>query len=227
VWSERFPDPRTGATITRAIAHSGQLVISIDTAMGRHKTNSVVLATDKLTRSPIAALWSNSIRYDDLARAAQGVWHWYGPKGRSIVKCKSYPTIVVEDDGVGDATCLELDNLGVPYERFSQAHRFDGKTNQERCITATKRRVEAGLRHGAPEILREEVKRFVRDEKGDYQGPKDCIMTQGIALAHIDEHPFEHTIDPETVKDRAQRVYLEERLREDRIRDGVKRSPWG
>lgn len=195
------------------ITHSGQVVVSIDTAMGRKKTNSVVLATDKRDRRILGALWSSTIRYDDIARVAGAMRHHFSTR--------LFPaTVVCENDGVGDATCERLDARGIPHEPFSQTG-----GNQEKCITGTKRRIEAGAK-GVPKLLRDECKKFVRNEKGDYEGPKDCVMTYGMALTWIDEHPFVPAIDPVAVKERKQRVYLDERLAED-DRTGHGRPPWG
>lgn len=220
----------------RAIEHSGQVVIAVDTAMGRRKTNSVVAAIDKRDRRYLACFWSNTVRYDDLGTIAANMRnHFSSRKNRVLGVMRDFDAeIVVEDDGVGDATTERLDRLSVPYVRFSQTgadkakgdHAARKVGNQERCITATKRRVEGGLR-AAPQLLRDEIKRFIKNPKGEYEGPKDCIMTTGIALTHIADHPYEQPTDHEANAERARRVYLEDRLREDRVQRGAQKPPWG
>lgn len=221
LYGEEYWDPAAKRPSIRTIRHSGQVVVSVDTAMGRKKTNSVIWATDKRDRRPLAALWSNTIRYDDIGSVAASTRNHFSTRSKNAA-------LVVENDGVGDATCNRLDVLSVPYEPFTQTGK-DAETkvgNQERCITATKRRCEGGLR-ASPQILRDEVKKFVRNEKGEYEGAKDAIMTFGIGLVWIADHPYETGPDPEAIKERASRVYLQERLQEDRVNNGAKRPKWG
>lgn len=214
VYADSYLDPATRAWTLSPIRHSGQVVISIDTAMGRGKTNSVIMATDKRDRRPLASMWSPLIRYDDIARCADTM--------RQAFSSKRYKAVIVcENDGVGDATTERMDARGIQHQVWSQV-----AGNKERCITATKRRVEAGVK-GVPKLLRDEVKKFHRNERGEYEGQKDAIMTYGMALAYIEDHPYEHAESPEEKKDRASRVYLEERLREDRMVGGASRPAWG
>ena len=141
VYADSYLDPATRAWALSPIRHSGQVVISIDTAMGRGKTNSVILATDKRDRRPLACIWSPLIRYDDIARCAEVLRrHFSSPKHNAVIVC--------ENDGVGDATTERMDARGIPHQVWSQV-----AGNKERCITATKRRVEAGVK-GVPKLLR-------------------------------------------------------------------------
>lgn len=218
IYGESYYDLASKRWTTTPIAHSAQVAIGVDTAMGRGKTNSVVFAFDKRDRRPLACFWSSLIRYDDLARVCGSVRDYFSMTARGAAE------LVVEEDGAGDATCQLLEGMGVPIRRFAQAPRAGTSGQQERCITAMKTRCEAGMR-GAPQILRDEVKRFHRNERGDYAGPKDAIMAGGMALVHTEEHPWVPVYD---VDERKSRVYFEERLREDRSANAVvARPPWG
>lgn len=211
VYGEGFIDELTGRWMAGPIRHSGQCVVSVDTAGGKGRTDSIVIVQDKRDGRPLACFASNLVLYDDLARVAQ-------------VARDAFSTVVaaadlaVEDNGIGDATCQELDKLGVPHWRFHQ-----DADMQEQCIAATKTRIEAGMR-GAPRVLRDEVKRFVKEE-GNYRGKKDAIMAYGIGQVHARTRPFVPVYNPE---ERANRVHLEDRLREDMARgENVKRPKWG
>jgi hypothetical protein len=218
LYGDAYLDPTTKRWVVSKIRHSGQVAIGVDTGRGVGKTNSVVVAIDKRDRRVLGALWSNVIDYDDLARVAGAM------RDHFTVSPKWPATIIVEDDGIGDATCSACTRLGIPFLRFHQGGTKAGtQPNQQRCITATKTRVEAGMR-GAPALLRDEVKRFRRDEKGQLVGPKDMIMALGIANVHVDEVPFTMTPD---LRERLQQVHFADRLAEDRMLEGGKSPPWG
>lgn len=217
---------------TKQIADSGQVVITVDTAYGVKKTNSIVLAVDKHTRRPLACFADNTILHDDLARVAMTLRDFYSRKRAPTLKhiYNDSVTLVVEDDGIGSATCTALMELGCPHERFHQGNvDLVGNSNASRCITAAKTHIEAGLR-GAPAILRAECRELVRDEKQQLKGRKDCVMMYGMANIIIDERPYQHPRDKEAEKERAQRMSFEDSLREHLESaggSGTIRPPWG
>ncbi len=202
------------------IVHSGQVVVTVDTAYGVKKTNSIVLATDMETRRPLACFWSNEILHDDLARVAADVTRFFSPPLKSAKRDRC--TLVVEADGIGHGTCVELMTLGVPHHRF-----YQGKDdNAERCITQAKRRVEAGMK-GAPSIMLEECDELHRDERKHFKGRKDVLMMFGIANVWIDSHAFTPAPDPEARKDKANRMHFEDSLREHEQQQRLKAPRWG
>lgn len=219
-------------TDTRQIADSGQVVITVDTAYGVKKTNSIVLAVDKKSRRPLACFHDNTILHDDLARVAMTLRDFYKTKRPPTMKhiYNDSVTLVVEDDGIGSATCTELMTLGCPHERFHQGNvDLVGNSNASRCITAAKTHIEAGMR-GAPSILRAECRELVRDEKQQLKGRKDCVMMYGMANVIIDERPYQAPRDKEAEKERAQRMSFEDSLREHLESaggSGTIRPPWG
>jgi hypothetical protein len=212
----------SGARTVTPWEHSGQVVVSVDTAHGVKATNSCVLAVDKRDRRILSAFWSDTIKHDDLARVAAAVQHAFAPS--TAAKRDRRATLVVEVDGIGAATSTELYRLGVPHERWAQSGRGEGKTNAERCILGAKRRIEAGLPGGAPKILAEECDELHRNERGEYAGRKDTVMTYGIANVWIDEHPYEPPADPRARKGR---VFFDDALREHEEETANGRPPWG
>ncbi len=178
---------------------SGQYVVTVDTARGIEKSHSVVCVTDKRDREIVACFTDPTIRYDDLAHVAVGAREHY------ICRDKT-PDLVVEDDGVGDATCERLEARGIDFERFSQG----GDDNKERCITYAKRAIEEGCTL-APSRLQEECNKLHKDEKGKYKGPKDVVMSYGMALVFMETHAYE----PEYAGPRIEgRTYYREALEE-------------
>ncbi len=216
---------------TEMIEHSGQVVITVDTAYGVKKTNSIVLAVDKLTRRVLACFADNTIKHDDLARVAQTMREFYSAKRSPTLK-KIYfddVTLVVEADGIGDATGTELVNLSCPHERFYQGDLDKvGNSNSYRCVMAAKTAIE-GAKLPAPAILRAECRELVRDEKQHLKGRKDCVMMYGMANLIIDQRPYQHPRDKEVEKERASRVSFEESLRQYEMESGQGgyRPKWG
>ena len=218
VYGERIDD----AGATDAIAHSGQVVITIDSAQGVQKTNSIVLATDKRDRRHIACFWDNSVIHDDLARVAQWVAAFFKPRRRHSSHNDSV-TVICEADGAGRHTAHELTFLGVPHELFWQSK----NNNAERCVTAAKRHTEARPT-GAPLVLQEECDELQRDDKNQLKGRKDCIMMVGVANVIIDRSPYVAPLDPIAEKDRKNRMSFAASLADhDASTRKGGRAPWG
>lgn len=193
---------------TDVIDHSGQVVVTIDSAQGVGKTNSIVLATDKRDRRMLACFWDNLILHDDLARVAQWVAAFFQPRPSSPLHHDSVK-VLCEADGAGRFTGHELTFLGVPHELFWQSK----NNNAERCIVQAKRRVEANPR-GAPLVLQEECDELQRDEKNHLKGRKDALMMYGMANVWIDGHPYVQPVDVVAAKDRRNRMSFEDSLRD-------------
>jgi hypothetical protein len=217
-WSvEVYGTPEHGA-----FEHSGQVVVTIDSAQGVGKTNSIVLATDKRDRRILACFWDNTILHDDLARVAQWVGAFFQPKRRHWSH-NDKVTTVCEADGAGRHTSHELHFLGVPHELFWQSK----DNNAEKCVTQAKRRIEANPT-GAPLVLQEECDEHKRsdDGKNKLEGRKDCVMMVGVANVFIDAHPYEQPIDPVHEKERRGRMTFEASLRDHEMQSR-QRTKWG
>lgn len=186
--------------------HCGQVVVTIDSAQGVSKTNSIVLAVDVLSRRPLMCFSDNTVLHDDLARVAQLVAMQFQPRRSRLHH--DVCTVVCEADGAGRHTAHELTFLGVPHQLFFQSK--DG--NAEKCIVQAKRRVEARPRD-APLVMQEECDELQRDEKNHLKGRKDCLMMYGMANVWIDEHPWVPPVDKAAEQDRANRLYTYEPLR--------------
>lgn len=218
IWRIEIYGKKGSDDIVHPHNHSGQVVIAVDTAFGRHKTNSVVLAMDKRDSRILACFASNAIRYDDLALVAQKMFDEFSdlrnPR-RPIT-----PTLLVEENGIGDATCLFLERMGQPFIRFDQA--VNG--NAEQCIVSTARKIEADVTT-APTWLIDECDELHKDEKGNYQGLKDVVMTYGMCLVHSRVNAYRP--DPERKPAESSFQSLRERLKEDGRDHRGKRPPWG
>jgi hypothetical protein len=216
---------------TVQIEHSGQVVITIDTAYGVKKTNSIVLAVDKNTRRILACFSDNTIKHDDLARVAQTMREFFSLKRAATFTHIYYDdvTVVCEADGIGDATATELMNIGCPHERFYQGNvDLVGNSNSARCVMAAKTHIEAS-RFPGPAILRTECRELVRDEKQQLKGRKDCVMMYGMANLVIDERPYQHPLEAASEAARKRRKGFEEALKDyEKERGGAGARPkWG
>lgn len=218
VYGSKHVGPR-GEEQIAAHEHSGQLVCTVDTARGIEVSRSVVLVTDKRDKRILACCASDKLRYDDLARVAMETCAHFAAQQKG---CKV--ELVVEDDGVGDATCLALERLGFPFVRFSQGtiDETTKKTNKEKCITLAKRALEAGSTT-VPSELKEECDELHKDEKGRYRGRKDVVMMYGMALVWVQTNAFDpKTRDPERKEKNYYQEALQQHLASRRTRVG-----WG
>lgn len=213
------------------IPDSGQVVITVDTAQGVKKTNSIVLAVDKKDRRPLACFWDNTILHDDLARVAQTVREFFSRKRAATLQHVFFDsvTVVIEDDGIGGATCTEAMNIGLPHERWHQGNVGpDGNSLSAACITAAKTHLEAKP-VPSPAILRSECRELVRDEKQQLKGRKDCVMMYGLANLIIDRSPYVPPRDKGAEKERRARVSFQDSLKdyEASADGGTVRPKWG
>lgn len=194
---------------------SGQCVVTVDTARGIKKSHSVVLVVDKRDSSILACMASDTIRYDDLATVARLTADHYKRRDHRA-------PLIVEDDGVGDGTCERLEHVGYPFERFSQSGQVNKQSNAERCITSAKRAIEGGLTL-APARLQVECNKLHKNKKREYEGPKDVVMSYGIALAHIEAVPY----DPEYLGPQAEGQMSYKEAVEEHLTGHGGRPRWG
>ena len=197
---------------------SGHVAIGVDTSLAKQRSRSVVIVVDKGDLAICAILASDTIREDDLARvalAAQAAFEGYDRH-----RARPIPALVVcESNGIGQATCHQLDRLGVAYDALEQ-----DEASKERCILESKRAIETGRCFGPPELA-EECDELHRDDKtGKYVGRKDVVMALGMALcARRDD-----VVVAEPYKDGVERFSIDEIVREGKRMQRVgARPPWG
>lgn len=197
---------------------SGHVVIGVDTSLAKQKSRSAIVVVDMADLAICACLASDTIREDDLARvalAAQAAYEGYDRLRARPITAR----IICESNGIGTATCHQLDRLGVSYEPLEQ-----DDASAEQCVLETKRAVEAGQCSG-PVELADECDELHKDPKtGRYKGRKDVVMALGMALrARREDVP---TTVPE--RDGVDRFRLDEIIRDGkRMHAGSGRAPWG
>lgn len=179
---------------------SEQIVIGVDTASGKERDRSAVAVIDKRDRALVAAFTSDVIWPDDLALVAKRAQDAYTRKrplpGVLIATSRDpgqwTPLVIVEDNGIGDATwkaCLRAGVRGMPVTTTEQS-KMAG-------LLRVKRAVETGELSG-PRDLADECDDLHRDDLGRFKGRKDLCMAVGFALNHIAEAPYRAAPAPET-----------------------------
>lgn len=232
---------------------SGAVYITIDTAGGRNKTRSVVLVVDRRSAQILASFCSAVVMYDDLARMAQLARHYYlevaPSKGRATVTRGA--DIIVEVNGIGASTAHELAKIGEPHNEMDQVKNYT-EHGEDACLKFAKRQIETRV----PVLKLDAAGKVARDEKGNpvttghevsvvagppelaaecdalkrekgvLVGMKDVLMTYGMALVRRHEEGIR---DDGWKKERqsAERVYHEDRMREERMRARALGAPRG
>ena len=197
---------------------SGHVVIGVDTSLARQRSRSAVVVVDKADLAICACLASDVIREDDLARVALAAQAAY--EGWDRLRARPIPAFIVcESNGIGQATCHQLDRLGASYDSLEQ-----DEASKDQCVLEAKRAIESGQCSG-PVELAEECDELHRDPKtGRYVGRKDVIMALGMAL----RARREDTPAAEPYKDGVDRFRIDDIVREGKIMQGLgARPPWG
>jgi hypothetical protein len=166
----------------------GQVLLAVDTATGKDRDHSTVVVIDKQTRALCAAFDSGSVLYDDLARVTKAVQRYYTTPAEQWfylqAEAERVPLALVEDNGVGDATCVACDTAGVIYQRLHTDEASKGEG-----LLEAKRATEAGILYG-PKRLAEEADELHRDDLGRWKGKKDLVMACGFALRELRKQPY-------------------------------------
>lgn len=200
---------------------SGQLVGAIDTSQGIGESRSAVCILDKSNGKIVAAFAHAYARHDDLARVGQALQEHYRPKK---LRFKGFPMraplLLVEKNGIGQATVTECERLGVEHEPIDATH-----DSIEQVITEAKRALEGGMTD-VPLELAEECDELVRDARGKYLGRKDLLVTYGMCLVR---RKLDGYVAPDNRADRDDRVEFQRALREYQATQngGMKRPRWG
>lgn len=200
---------------------SGQLIGAVDTSQGIGESRSAVVVTDKADGKLVAAFAHAYVRHDDLARVAQALQEYYRPtKMRFRGFPMRPPRMLVEKNGIGQATVTECERLGVEHEPIDATHEWI-----ERVITEAKRAIEGGTTDGPPELA-EECDELVKDERGRYTGRKDVLICYGMTMV---KRKMDGYVTPPNDKEREERMDFQRALREhERVNGGgIKRPRWG
>lgn len=192
---------------------SGQLVIAVDTSQGKEHDRSAVAVIDKEGPRLCASFVSDTVWQDDLAHVAHVAQQLYtlpvldafGERVRD-----NTPEIIVEDNGIGDATLKQLRRRAAISRKVTttQASKLEG-------LLAAKRHIEAGHIWG-PASLDEECDSLYRNEKGQFKGKKDLIMTIGFCMNERTVNPFRPAPEPEPTD----RFFWKRRIRRESKRGG-------
>lgn len=199
---------------------SGSVIIAVDTAYGVNKTRSVVLVVDTATAKVCAAFCSATVLFDDLARVTAQAWHTYRDRMPHQLNMQQRVHVVIESNGIGLETSREATKVGVPHAQMDQLKNLH-TWGADACIKQAKRQIEAGLVAGPPELAEECDSLTKRD--GRYSGLKDILMTYGMALIKRVELGVRDDRWKTTRKD-PNRIYVEDRLNEERRRDRLERG---
>ncbi len=173
----------------RAKHGSGQYVICVDTSEGKGLDSSTVVVLDKKDNGICAAFDSPLCPADDLAIVTHALQEeytieratWLSKKAPSLM-----PPVLVETNGPGKATathCREVGCSNVIEIHTTKESKYDG-------LLATKRAIESGTCYGPQRLAEEADGLHVRDDTGEFKGPKDMCMAIGWGLRHIKLSPY-------------------------------------
>ncbi|MEK9644302.1 MAG: hypothetical protein VW547_02030 [Alphaproteobacteria bacterium] len=198
---------------------AGRAIIAVDTS-GRGHSRSAVLAIDENSAEILASVSGEDLAHDDLARCAAVMQHRL-----HVHRHLPRPTLLVEDNGIGNATCTELDTIGVPYARVNQ-----DEESASDCMLAAKTAIEGLSVWEAPKELVEECDELVRVPKAaggfTWKGRKDLLMCLGMALQYRQIDGYAKPLTPREQYERRERMDFAERMREDALERRIK-PPWG
>jgi hypothetical protein len=199
---------------------SGRAIIAVDTS-GKGHSRSAAIAIDENTAEILASVSGEDLAHDDLARCAAAMQHRlhvhrHLPRG----------LILVEDNGIGQSTCTELDTLGVPYARINQTEETAAD-----CMLAAKGAIESLTVWEAPRELVEECDELVRVPLASgsgfrWKGRKDLLMCLGMALEYRRADGFERPLSPREKYEQRERMDFAERMRQDAL-ERRQKPPWG
>jgi len=175
--------------VWRKPADTTQVVISVDTGKGVERDRSAVVVIDKRDHKLCAAFTSASLDVLTFAGIVKGLWQHYtlpvpDKTAWGVVLHPTPPEVVVEDNGIGEAMCLELARIGVPVGRVhtDEASKAEG-------LTLARDAVVSGAVYG-PADLAEECDDLHKDERGNWKGRKDLLMALGFALIRCRQSPW-------------------------------------
>jgi len=175
------------AEVYHAADASKGALIAVDTATGKGQDHSAIAVLDRATGSLLAAFTSDRVTIDDLAAMAAALCDRFTRVDPvySVTRepTRHRPTVLVESNGIGNATLQACYRLGLPVVDVvtTEASRYEG-------LLAAKRAIESGKLAG-PARLAEECDDLHRDDLGRFVGAKDLLMACGFALRHINANP--------------------------------------
>lgn len=169
----------------------GEVVIAVDTGKGVERDRTAVAVLDKRTHKICCAFVSNTIDVHSFAAIVRDIVRHYthpaptkGLGWNVTLEALPPPQVVCENNGIGEAMVLELRRLGVAVveQHTDEAAKADG-------LTLVRAACMDGRLYG-PADLAEECDELVKDERGNWKGRKDLLMTLGFALIHLRRSPW-------------------------------------
>lgn len=157
---------------------SGQYVIGVDTAAGKERDRSCIVVVDKRDGRLAASFVSDTIMADDLARIALDLQRRYTTNDPNTGDVRRV-SVLIEDNGIGEATCQAGMRLGLMFERLTTT-----EESKYQGLSSAKRAVESGLLTG-PKELADECDELHRDELGRFKGRKDLLMAYGFVSRRL------------------------------------------
>lgn len=165
---------------------SGQTICAVDTSGGKGRDRHAIVVIDKRDEAPCAVLADNTLTLHELARAVHRTWALYTRSEDVPLEGirRIEPEVVIEEDGIGEATVQEARRLGVPVipHDTTEASKIDG-------LLLARASILAGRQDG-PEAFAEEASELHQDELGRWKGRKDAIMALGMALIRLRVSPY-------------------------------------
>ena len=169
---------------------SGQVIVSVDTGKGVERDRSSVVVLDKRDQHICACFVANTLDVHSFAAVVRDLLHHFSAKASKdqlawgIRHHDPAPAdLVVEGNGIGEAMVLELRRLGcaVIETTTDDASKVDGLTL-----------VRAACMDG----LAEEADDLCKDERGNWKGRKDLLMSIGFALIRCRMNPWQRAPEP-------------------------------
>jgi hypothetical protein len=156
----------------------GRCFIGVDTAQGKGQDRCVAIVIDEVDWRVVALVVSDRMFFDDLIRCVLELQQRY-TKGNEV------PLAVIEEQGIGDASVVTADRMGVVYDVHTPTD-----DTKYRGLLMAKMAVESGLLVG-PEELGIECDELHRDPvTGKFKGRKDILMAYGFCALRMEQAPW-------------------------------------
>lgn len=176
---------------------SGQVIVSVDTGKGVERDRSSVVVLDKRDQHICACFVANTLDVHSFAAVVRDLLHHFSAKQSKDLLAwgirhhdPAPADLVVEGNGIGEAMVLELRRLGcaVIETTTDDASKVDGLTLvRAACIDG---------RLFGPSWLAEEADDLCKDERGNWKGRKDLLMSIGFALIRCRMNPWVRAPEP-------------------------------
>lgn len=148
--------------------------IGVDTSGGVGKDSNAI-AVLNATTGRLVATWTDSTATIDTIIV----------KLKTLVKLYPVEVIVIESNGIGQATVQAAKKAGLPVLEVvtTEASKYKG-------LLLVKQAIECGRMAGPEELIEESISLHT-DTKGAFRGRKDLCMAISFALTRITESPYQ------------------------------------